>query len=690
MHSTNTSANYSFAFPSNSVTFSSLSSHKPPTTKSNSSSVSSSEDVISVELTENVISLRPVPKPPSSSSSIPQSSSNEHHVNNNTDGIPGSYSALRVNESSNRTSSSSLPRVRRPDSIMLELMDMVMTDEIEEIPLDNLSNSANSTPKKKTRELTPQQQSKHSGGALSGFFRRKLLKEQSAGPLNISNSSILSQSPSAVDYSSPVSNASSTRNLIPSSPMPSPLNLHDSPRNQGSSSPTSNPKRQSPQQVKQLKRKQKWDDKIKRMRQEINSFGFQKQDKGKSNSNSETPELMFERGNGQSLGDVMDENDLQDDVLLQKPSKNFVSNYFSSKFMKDSKNPFLVNRTVNQEHKKTPFLTIGLTIVQIIMFAVSVGLGGLESILVNPLIGPPEATLVQLGAKQGTLIISPNWQVYRLLTPIFLHGGIVHLCLNMMWQMSVMLPLERHWGCIFVCFIYLISGVGGNLLSALFLPEIVTVGASSSLFGILGGVYADLWMNWRYMPSPKRDFILITIQVVAQVIVGLIPWIDNFAHVGGLLVGFLSTMIFIPRMRHPNPYEEQAAQQKDLNNKTPQRRKLLGNSSNEDGEENLDLENGKPSKWKNFSKSKPFKLLYACSAFFCCCFFCCSEKTRRVGKFTLWVRIVSAGLLFSYFAIFGGLYFTQMDWTCRWCYFINPDWDTLYEIFEVVREKIQQ
>ncbi|EFC50830.1 predicted protein, partial [Naegleria gruberi] len=168
----------------------------------------------------------------------------------------------------------------------------------------------------------------------------------------------------------------------------------------------------------------------------------------------------------------------------------------------------------------------------------------------NPLIGPPEATLVQLGAKQGTLIISPNWQVYRLLTPIFLHGGIVHLCLNMMWQMSVMLPLERHWGCIFVCFIYLISGVGGNLLSALFLPEIVTVGASSSLFGILGGIYADLWMNWRYMPSPKRDFILITIQVVAQVIVGLIPWIDNFAHVGGLLVGFLSTMIFIPRMRH--------------------------------------------------------------------------------------------------------------------------------------------
>nr|CAG4716657.1 unnamed protein product [Naegleria fowleri] len=376
---------------------------------------------------------------------------------------------------------------------------------------------------------------------------------------------------------------------------------------------------------------------------------------------------------------------------------HFMALYFKDRFKKDSTNPLTVNRSLSEEFKKVPYLTILLSIVQILMFVVSISIGGLESVIVNPFIGPPEETMILLGAKKGQLIISPNWQLYRLVTPVFLHGGIVHLCLNLLWQLTVMLPLEKHWGIMYVGFIYFMSALGGNLLSALFLPQITTIGASSALFGILGAIYADLWMNWRFMPQPKKDFVLLTFQVVAQIIVGLIPWIDNFAHCGGLMVGFLTTLATIPRMRDLNPYEESMVGSSNGGGTNPQakRKKLTATKDTESQMESVDLESGEGTNKSTQSKTTKKgivklmkKVIGGCSACCCCCFYCFTKKGRAKGKFHLWLRVVAGCMLFLYFAVFGGLYFSQLDFNCKWCYFINPDWDTLYEIFELARNKL--
>ncbi|KAL9650718.1 hypothetical protein ABK040_001772 [Willaertia magna] len=339
----------------------------------------------------------------------------------------------------------------------------------------------------------------------------------------------------------------------------------------------------------------------------------------------------------------------------------FIKKYFSQ----SSKSPFLVNRTLNKEFLKFPYFTLVMSVVQIIMFVVCISIGGVESVVINPLIGPKEEVLLTFGAKQGQLIIAPNWQVYRLITPVFLHGGIVHLGLNVMWQLSVMLPLERHWGFAFTAFIYSISAVGGNLLSALFLPRIITVGASSALFGILGAMFADLIINWKYMPSPKKDFTLIGLQVIAQVLVGLIPWIDNFAHVGGLIVGFFTTLGCIPSMRDPNPYIETIERN---------RKKLL----RED-----DLEKGNSSLSRQYSNEEEVE----------------EETPRKYGKTTelfrylfthrkcvLVTRVLSVSTVICFFIIFGGLYFSRANWECSWCYIINPDWQELESWFNTARD----
>ncbi|CAF3124953.1 unnamed protein product [Rotaria sp. Silwood2] len=63
------------------------------------------------------------------------------------------------------------------------------------------------------------------------------------------------------------------------------------------------------------------------------------------------------------------------------------------------------------------------------------------------------------------------YQVYRFFVPIFLHGGIIHLIMNMVCQLFFGIPLERKFGSIRIAVIYILSGIGGALLSSVGLPR---------------------------------------------------------------------------------------------------------------------------------------------------------------------------------------------------------------------------
>jgi len=143
------------------------------------------------------------------------------------------------------------------------------------------------------------------------------------------------------------------------------------------------------------------------------------------------------------------------------------------------------------------------------------------------------------GAKLNLDIMSG--QYWRFVTPIFLHASIMHLlvnCYSLYWIGSL---TERLYGHFKFLVIYLLAGVFGNIISFMFSPN-PGVGASGSIFGLLGALLYFGVENPRLFRGYFGHNIIITILI--NIIYGFTqPGIDNFAHLGGLLGGFLSAGI---------------------------------------------------------------------------------------------------------------------------------------------------
>ena len=147
-------------------------------------------------------------------------------------------------------------------------------------------------------------------------------------------------------------------------------------------------------------------------------------------------------------------------------------------------------------------------------------------------------TLVKLGANHVTLLRSG--EVYRLLTYAFLHGSIAHLLCNMYSLYIIGTQVEARYGKGRYIFIYLISALGGGLLSA-GLTNYVSVGASGAIFGVLGAM-TYFGVRFRlYLKDALRNKIIPVI--LLNLFLGfIVPGIDNACHVGGLIAGYLTAM----------------------------------------------------------------------------------------------------------------------------------------------------
>jgi len=119
----------------------------------------------------------------------------------------------------------------------------------------------------------------------------------------------------------------------------------------------------------------------------------------------------------------------------------------------------------------------------------------------------------------------------------------------MMTQVKVGMALERSYGAHRIVPIYFICGLMGNLCSAIMLPQSVQVGASGSLFGFHGVLLADLLQNWHNIQSPVKNLIFFILNVLVSLVLGLIlPGVDNFAHIGGFIMGVVTGFIFLPAL----------------------------------------------------------------------------------------------------------------------------------------------
>jgi len=211
---------------------------------------------------------------------------------------------------------------------------------------------------------------------------------------------------------------------------------------------------------------------------------------------------------------------------------------------------------VNERPKKSPPLYLRfiylICVAQITVFIVSIVMnGGFEPFSVNPMFGPNATVLLELGANYDTNILFEG-QWWRFITAMFLHAGVIHLACNMAFQLQQGVPLEREFGSIRIFIIFMVSGISGNLMSSIFLPTMLSVGASGSLFGLLGAMLAALIKNWKVLKRPCVSITFLLIAIMVNLFIGLLPYIDNFAHVGGLLAGILFGLVLIPQSPRRN------------------------------------------------------------------------------------------------------------------------------------------
>ena len=152
--------------------------------------------------------------------------------------------------------------------------------------------------------------------------------------------------------------------------------------------------------------------------------------------------------------------------------------------------------------------------------------------------------LLAWGANSGTLVRQGEW--WRLLTNTFLHGGFVHILLNMYGLGLVgFLLLEPLIGRLRFVIAYMMCGIVASCASILWNPSVISVGASGAIFGICG-VLLMLILTKSIASSISKAFfpLVLTYAGVGLLFGFAIPGIDNAAHVGGLLAGIVIGLIF--------------------------------------------------------------------------------------------------------------------------------------------------
>jgi membrane associated rhomboid family serine protease len=153
----------------------------------------------------------------------------------------------------------------------------------------------------------------------------------------------------------------------------------------------------------------------------------------------------------------------------------------------------------------TPIVTYSLVFLNCLGMIMEIAEGGWEIVPLdeNSMLGPSIQTLINSGGLTSVSVICDG-EWWRIFVSFFLHAGIFHLAFNMLTLLLLGSQLEREFGPLDMTAIYMSSGVAGQLASAVFLPNSVSVGASGAIFGLLGAQWADYLQVSSTMPDPVR------------------------------------------------------------------------------------------------------------------------------------------------------------------------------------------
>ena len=163
--------------------------------------------------------------------------------------------------------------------------------------------------------------------------------------------------------------------------------------------------------------------------------------------------------------------------------------------------------------------------------------------------------LVEFGANYGPRIL--RGETWRLFTSMFLHIGLTHLAFNAYALFIFGIEMERLYGPDRYIVIYILSGLFGSLASfASRGPQVLSAGASGAIFGVIGMNLAFFLLHRESFGHFGRQRLLNTLFIIGlNLVFGFtMPGIDNLAHLGGLLAGFLLGYGLAPRYQVVNQY----------------------------------------------------------------------------------------------------------------------------------------
>ena len=175
---------------------------------------------------------------------------------------------------------------------------------------------------------------------------------------------------------------------------------------------------------------------------------------------------------------------------------------------------------------KFPMITYWLIAVNVILYVIPILFGQYNDLINNYSVWGP-------AIREG--------QYYRLLTGIFLHGGILHLLFNCYALYVIGAQVENFLGRIKFLIIYLVAGISGALFSVIFGGNFASIGASGAIFGLMGALVYFGYHYRVYLGTVVKSQIIPLI--VLNLLLGFcVSGIDNFAHIGGLIGGTLMSI----------------------------------------------------------------------------------------------------------------------------------------------------
>jgi len=205
----------------------------------------------------------------------------------------------------------------------------------------------------------------------------------------------------------------------------------------------------------------------------------------------------------------------------------------------------LVEEKINFEHRMSyfPLISLILILANVIIFGWEVSTHALSS----------KNSIIESGALYRENILAG--ELWRLVTAMFLHGGIKHLIGNCLVLYILGIACEHAFRRSRMIAIYFIAGLSGAILSVIMEPG-PSVGASGAIFGLMGSLITFFYQyRDRLIVRDNRIGLVLLAWALYQIVNGFMtPYIDNFAHLGGFMGGVLvALLIKSPLIQKHNP-----------------------------------------------------------------------------------------------------------------------------------------